>query len=116
MNVGPGQVIRVWLRKKAVAGRVLPVVAFGCRRSNRWEPSNVERGLLLDSLQSRLLAQQVVKTLQIFSFISKIFKGRLHREAEAGELAELIGEIFQLLISTRVASFSHNLSSEHQPI
>lgn len=52
MNGVPEEVIRVWVRNKSTAESAVPVVAFGCRCGNRWEPSNVERALLLNSLQS----------------------------------------------------------------
>lgn len=42
MNGVPEEVIRVWVRNKAAAESAVPVVAFGCRCGNRWEPSNVE--------------------------------------------------------------------------
>lgn len=51
------------------------------------------------------LAQQVVKVLQIFLFISVLQKDGF-KEPEAGDLVDSICGIFPLLISTHVSVFS----------
>jgi len=51
--------------------RGLPVVALGCCCSDRWEPTNGVESVS-QQLAGEPLAQQVVKALQIVSFISDL--------------------------------------------
>lgn len=92
---------------------LLLLVAFGCRRGNRWETQRCEVGSVSQQLAGEPLAQRVAKALQIFSFIPNSQARRLQRDADAGDLVELIRGIFQLLISACVCvcvCFSNLLS------
>ena len=56
-------------QKRTGVERVALVVAIGCGCGNRWEPSECEVGSVSQQLADEPSAQQVVKALQIFSFI-----------------------------------------------